>query len=105
MFVILKSGGKQYRVSEGNKIDVEKLNLKEGERVVLDDILFLQRDDGNVSIGKPTLDNVKVEAEIISNYKDDKVLIFKKRRRKNSKRLNGHRQQKTALKILNINVL
>jgi large subunit ribosomal protein L21 len=104
MFVILKSGGKQYRVSEGNTIDVETLNLQEGEKVVLSDVLFVQQDNGGILIGKPTIDGVKIEAEIIKNYKDNKVLIFKKRRRKNSQRLNGHRQQKSTLKILNINV-
>jgi large subunit ribosomal protein L21 len=104
MFVVLKSGGKQYRVSEGNRIDVENLNLNEGDKVVLDNVLFLQEDNGGVLIGRPVLDNVRVEAEIIKNYKDNKVLIFKKRRRKNSQRLNGHRQHKTTLRILSIKV-
>jgi large subunit ribosomal protein L21 len=104
MFVVLKSGGKQYKVSEGNKIDVENLNLNEGDKIVLDNVLFFQQDNGEVLIGRPVLDNIKVEAEIVKNYKDNKVLIFKKRRRKNSQRLNGHRQRKTALKILSIRV-
>ena len=104
MFVILKTGGKQYRITEGNKIDVEKLEGKEGDKIILKDILFLQKDDGTILIGKPILSNITVEAEILKNYKDDKILIFKKKRRKTYRRLNGHRQEKTALKILNIKV-
>ncbi|MDR2760495.1 MAG: 50S ribosomal protein L21 [Rickettsiales bacterium] len=104
MFVVLETGGKQYKVSEGNKISVEKLNLGENEKTMLGNALFLQRDNGEIAVGRPFLENVKVEVEAIKNYKDDKVLIFKKRRRKNSKRLNGHRQQKTAVKILNIKI-
>ena len=104
MFVILKVGGKQYRVSQGNRINVEKLNGNVGDKISLDEILFLSNNDGSISIGKPKLSNVVVEAEILNNYKEDKILIFKKRRRKNSKRLNGHRQNKTTLKILDIKV-
>ena len=104
MFVILRTGGKQYRVSQGNKINVEKLDGNVGDKISLKDILLLSNDDNSISVGQPNLSNVVVEAEILDNYKEDKVLIFKKRRRKNSKRLNGHRQNKTAIKILNIKV-
>ena len=102
MFIILETGSKQYRVSEGNTIQVEKINANEGETITLDNVLFLQKDDGETIIGKPNIDNVKVEAEVVKHFKDDKVIIFKKRRRHNSKRKNGHRQQKTELKILKI---
>lgn len=104
MFVILETGSKQYRVSEGNTINVEKLDSEEGKNVILDKILFLQKDSGEILVGTPNLKNITVEAEVLKNYKDDKVFIFKKRRRKNSQRFNGHRQPKTALKILNIKV-
>ena len=104
MFVILETGSKQYRVSEGNKIDVEKIEGEKGDKVVLNDVLFLQQDDGKILVGQPKLENVTVEAEIVEQYKDEKVLSFKKRRRKNSERIRGHRQQKTALKILNIKI-
>ena len=104
MFVILRTGGKQYRVSQGNKINVEKLDGNVGDKISLKDILLLSNDDNSISVGQPNLSNVVVEAEILDNYKEDKVLIFKKRRRKNSKRLNGHRQNKTTIKILNIKV-
>lgn len=102
MFVILETGGKQYRVSEGNTIDVEKIDAKEGDKVVLDKILFVQKDNGEIVVGQPMVENAKVEAEVVENYREEKVIIFKKRRRKNSRRKNGHRQEKTELKILNI---
>lgn len=104
MFVVLETGSKQYRVSEGNTIKVEKLEANEGDKVIIDNILFCQNDNGETLIGKPKLDNVVVEAEVLRNYKDEKVIIFKKRRRKNSRRKNGHRQLKTELKILSIKV-
>lgn len=104
MFVVLETGSKQYRVSEGNTIKVEKLEANEGDKVIIDNILFYQNDNGETLIGKPKLDNVVVEAEVLRNYKDEKVIIFKKRRRKNSRRKNGHRQLKTELKILSIKV-
>lgn len=104
MFVILETGSKQYRVSEGNTIKVEKIEANEGDKVVLDNVLFLQKDNGETLVGKPKLDNVTVEAEVLKNYKDKKVIIFKKRRRKNSRRKNGHRQFKTELKISQIKI-
>ena len=102
MFAIIRTGNKQYRVSEGNTINVERLEANEGDKVIINDVLFLEKDNGEVLVGKPNLDNVKVETEVLKNYRDDKVIIFKKRRRKNSRRKNGHRQLKTELKILSI---
>ena len=104
MFVIIETGGKQYRVSVGNTIDVEKIEAEQGDKIVLNNVLFLGKDNGEILVGQPQLDNVSVEAEVLENYKDTKVIIFKKRRRKNSRRKNGHRQLKSQLKILNINV-
>lgn len=104
MFVIVETGGKQYRVSEGNTIDVEKIDANEGDKIVLDTVLFLQKDNEEIEVGQPILENVSVEAEVVKQYRDEKVIIFKKRRRKNSRRKNGHRQEKTQLKITNIKV-
>lgn len=104
MFAIVETGGNQFRVSPGNKINVEKIEGEEGSKIVLENVLFVQKEDGNALIGKPLLDNVKVEAEIVRTYKDKKVIDFIKRRRKNSRRKNGHRQPKTELKIINIKV-
>jgi large subunit ribosomal protein L21 len=104
MFVILETGSKQYRVSEGNTIKVEKLEVKEGDTVVIDNVLFFQNDNGEIFVGKPNLENIKVEAKVLKNYKDDKIISFKKRKRKNSKRTRGHRQLKTELEISKIKI-
>ena len=105
MFAIIKTGNKQYRVSKDNTIKVEKIEANEGDEIELNDVLFLEQDDGKILVGKPNLDNVKVKAKVLKNYKDDKVIIFKKRRRKNSRRKNGHRQPLTELKILAIDLI
>ena len=103
MFAIIETGGNQYRVSPKNTIEVEKLdNAEIGSTVTLNNVLFLQEENGNSLIGKPLLNNVKVEAKVINHFKDDKVIDFVKRRRKNSRRKNGHRQPRTKLEILNI---
>jgi len=104
MFVILETGSNQYKVSQGNTIDVEKLDAKEGDKIKLNKVLFLQKEDGTCFAGQPVLNNIMVEAEVLRQYKDDKVISFKKRRRKNSRRKQGHRQRKTELKILNIKI-
>lgn len=104
MFAIIETGGNQYRVAPGNTIDVEKLEGEEGAKVVLENVLFVQKEDETSLIGNPLLKNVKVEAEIVKTYKDDKVIDFVKRRRKNSRRKNGHRQTKTKLKIIDIKI-
>ena len=104
MFAIIESGGNQYRVAPGNKINVEKIEGDEGSKIILENVLFLQKEDGSSLIGKPLLDNVKVEAQIVKTFKDEKVIDFVKRRRKNSRRKNGHRQPKTELKILEIKI-
>ena len=74
MFVILETGSKQYRVSEGNTIKVEKIEANEGDKVILDNVLFCQNDNGETLIGKPNLENIVVEAEVLRNYKDEKVI-------------------------------
>ena len=104
MFAIIETGGNQYRVAPGNTINVEKIEGEEGSKVILENVLFVQQDNENSLIGQPLLKNVKVEAEIVNTYKDEKVIDFVKRRRKNSRRKNGHRQTKTQLKILDIKI-
>ena len=104
MFAIIETGGNQYRVAPGNTINVEKIEGEEGSKVILENVLFVQQDDENSLIGQPLLKNVKVEAEIVNTYKDEKVIDFVKRRRKNSRRKNGHRQTKTQLRILDIKI-
>jgi len=95
MFAIVRTGGKQYRVAAGDKIVVEKLAGEAGDTVTLDDVLFAS-DAGEV---KPTT-GLSVSAEILTQGRGDKVIVFKKRRRHNYRRRNGHRQSLTVLKIL-----
>ena len=102
MFAIVKTGGKQYKVAKDDKINVEKLEAKEGDKITLDSVLFIGDDKGEAIFGDPVVKGAKVEAEVLRNYRDKKIIIFKKRRRQNSRRKNGHRQHQTELKILNI---
>jgi large subunit ribosomal protein L21 len=101
MFAIIKTGGKQYRVAKDEKIIVENLNLEVGEVIKLD-VLFAQNDNGEAVFGDPSIKGATVSAEVSKNFKDDKIIVFKKRRRQNSRRKNGHRQLKTLLKITEI---
>ncbi|MDV3455961.1 50S ribosomal protein L21 [Sphingomonas sp. HF-S4] len=94
MFAIVRTGGKQYRVAAGDKIVVEKLDGEAGSSITLGDILLA----GEGSELKPT-DGLTVSAEIIAQAKGEKVIVFKKRRRHNYRRKNGHRQNHTILKI------
>ena len=101
MFAIIKSGGKQYRVAKNEKIIVENLNSDIGDLVKFE-VIFAQNDNGEAVFGDPQIDGAFVNAEVVKNFKDDKIIVFKKRRRQNSRRKNGHRQLKTQLKILDI---
>ena len=94
MFAIVRTGGKQYRVAAGDKIAVEKLAGEAGETVTLGDVL-LAGDGGETQ----SIDGVVVSAEIIAQTRGEKIIIFKKRRRHNYRRKNGHRQSLTLLKI------
>ncbi len=95
MFAVVRTGGKQYRVAAGDKIVVEKMAGDAGDTVSLGDVLFAS-DAGEVK----AVAGLAVSAEIIAQAKADKVIIFKKKRRHNYRRKNGHRQQHTILKIL-----
>ena len=97
MFAIVRTGGKQYRVAAGDKIAVEKLAGEAGETITLDDVL-LAGEEGQLADAS----KVKVSAEIIAQAKSEKVIVFKKRRRHNYRRKNGHRQQLTLLRIVSV---
>ncbi len=97
MFAVVRTGGKQYRVAAGDKIVVEKLAGEAGETIVLDDVLLA----GEGAEIRDTA-GLTVNAEIIAQAKGEKVIVFKKRRRHNYRRRNGHRQQHTILKIVSI---
>ena len=97
MFAIVRTGGKQYRVAAGDKIAVEKLAGEAGETITLGDILLAGKDG---ELADPA--SVMVSAEIIAQAKSEKVIVFKKRRRHNYRRKNGHRQQLTLLRIVSV---
>jgi large subunit ribosomal protein L21 len=102
MFAVVRTGGKQYRVTEGDVIKVEKLEGEEGDTVNLDDVLLVSGDSG-IQVGRPTVEGAAVSAEIVDQDRDRKVIVFKYKRRKRYRRKNGHRQPFTALKITGIN--
>ena len=97
MFAVVRTGGKQYRVAAGDKIAVEKLAGEAGETVTLGDVLLAGEGDKLADASK-----VSVSAEIIAQAKSEKVVVFKKRRRHNYRRKNGHRQQMTLLRITDV---
>lgn len=97
MFAIVRTGGKQYRVAAGDKIVVEKIGGDAGDQVTLDDVL-LAGDGGELK----SVDGLTVAAEIVAQAKGEKVIVFKKRRRHNYRRKNGHRQNHTILKIVSV---
>ncbi len=97
MFAVVRTGGKQYRVAAGDKIAVEKLAGEAGDTITLGDVLLAGEGDALSDAGKVT-----VSAEIIAQAKSEKVVVFKKRRRHNYRRKNGHRQQMTLLRITDV---
>ena len=100
MYAVIKTGGKQYRVSEGDKLRVEKIPGTVGEKVELAEVLFLGGE--KVVVGKPTVAGAKVTAEITAQDRAKKIIVFKMRRRKNYRRKRGHRQHYTELKITGV---
>jgi large subunit ribosomal protein L21 len=101
MFAIVRTGGKQYRVIVDDLIRVEKLAAEPGASVTLDDVLMVA-DGEAMHTGAPTLAGAAVTAEVVAQMRDDKVIIFKKKRRHNYRRKNGHRQALTVLRITGI---
>ncbi len=101
MFAVVKTGGKQYCVKPGDVIKVEKLNHKENEKVVLDNVILVSTENETI-FGTPNIANAKVEASVLKQKRNEKIIVFKKIRRHNYRRKNGHRQHMTVLKISNI---
>jgi large subunit ribosomal protein L21 len=100
MYAVIKTGGKQYRVTEGQKLRVEKLTGNPGDKVTFNEVLMLGGD--KLTIGQPMVKGARVEAEILGQDRGPKIVIFKFRRRKNYRRKQGHRQPYTQLKITGI---
>lgn len=102
MYAVVKTGGKQYRVAKDDTILVEKLDAEEGQKVTLSDVMLLGEGD-NVTVGTPVVANASVEAQVVSQTRGPKIIIFRRKRRKNHRRTQGHRQDLTLLKITDIN--
>ena len=100
-FAIIETGGKQYKVSASNILNVEKLNIKKGNKVEFKKVLLVN-DDKTVEIGDPTVSGAVVEGMLLDNIKDRKVIVFKKRRRQNSRKRYGHRQPLSKVQITKI---
>ena len=100
-FAIIETGGKQYKVSTSKILEIEKLDAKKGETIKFKNVLLLN-DNKNTEIGNPSVEGATVEAKLLDNVRDRTILIFHKRRRKNSRKKNGHRQQHSKIQITKI---
>lgn len=101
MYAVVKTGGKQYRVAKDDVLRVEKLDGDAGDSIALTDVLMVA-DGDNITVGSPLVEGASVTAEIVAQARDPKILIFKKIRRHKYRRKNGHRQNKTVLRVTEI---
>jgi large subunit ribosomal protein L21 len=101
MYAVIKSGGKQHKVSEGEEILLEKLSLDEGEVVEFSEVLAVNK-DGNLNVGKPLLEGAIVKGKVINHLKTKKITVIKMKRRKDYRKKQGHRQNLTKVKIESI---
>lgn len=102
MYAIVETGGKQYRVQEGDTLFVEKLEANEGELVILDNVLAVSK-EGKLTVGAPAVEGAKVEAKVVKQGKNKKIIVFKYKAKKNYRKKQGHRQPYTKLIIEKIN--
>lgn len=98
MYAVIETGGKQYTVHEGDLVKVEKLEANEGDAVTFDKVLLVAN-NGEVTVGKPYVDNAKVEAKVLKQAKDKKVIVYKFKAKKNERKKKGHRQPYTLVEI------
>ncbi|NLO83026.1 MAG: 50S ribosomal protein L21 [Clostridiales bacterium] len=101
MYAVIKTGGKQYRVYEGDILNVEKLDALEGSTVEFNEVLAIS-DDNGLRVGTPVLEGAKVEAQVLKHGKDKKIIVFKYKPKKNYRRKQGHRQPYTQIRITKI---
>lgn len=104
MFAIVTIAGQQFKVVEGQEIFVHQLEANEGDNVSFDQVLLVGQDDDTTSIGTPVVSGAAVSATVIGHQKGDKVIVFKKKRRKGYQKSNGHRQRFTKIKIGSISI-
>ena len=101
MYAVIRSGGKQYKVSKDDIISVEKLTAEAGDKISIDEVLMISEKD-NLILGDPIIKGATVNAEVLEQTRAKKIIIFKKKRRQNYRRKNGHQQNLTTLKIVDI---
>ena len=101
MYAVIKSGGKQHKVSEGEEILLEKISLDEGEVIEFSEVLAVNK-DGTLNVGKPLLDGAIVKGKVINHIKTKKITVIKMKRRKDYRKKQGHRQNLTKVKIESI---
>lgn len=102
MYAILETGGKQYKVQEGDVLTIEKLSAEEGAHVTFDKVLLVAKEDG-VVVGSPTVAGATVAAKVLGHGKGNKIIVFKYKAKKNSRKKQGHRQPYTKVQIEKIN--
>ncbi len=101
MYAVIETGGKQYRVQQGDVLFVEKIDAEAGANISFDKVLLVSK-EGNVVVGKPYVDGAKVEATVVEHGKGKKIIVFKYKPKKNYRKKQGHRQPYTKVKIENI---
>lgn len=101
MYAVLETGGKQYRVATGDKLEVERLGVDVGQAVTFDRVLLVSR-DGQFSVGAPTVNGARVVADVVEHKRGDKVVIWKMKRRKGYHKKQGHRQELTVIQVKEI---
>lgn len=101
MYVIVDIQGQQFKVQQGQKLFVHRINAEEGSEVEFEKVMLIDN-EGDVTVGTPIIDGAKVVAEVLLHVKGDKVLVFKKKRRKGYQKLNGHRQQFSQIQVKEI---
>jgi large subunit ribosomal protein L21 len=103
MYSIIEQGGVQFKVTPGETVRVPLINASEGDEITIDRVLLLGADDNTCKIGTPVVEGATVTAKVVGHIKDRKVLVIKRKRRKDYRRKNGHRQPYTRLQIISIN--
>lgn len=102
MFAVIRTGGKQYKVAKDDLLEIERVDAQAGDKIELGEVLMVGAAGGEMKVGAPLVDGAKVQAEVVDLTRGPKIEIFKKRRRQNYRRKNGHRQDLMLVKILDI---